>query len=125
VDTAHVRIVLRHQREAALARVEAMSSELGEIITSSIDANADDEHDPEGSTIAFERARVAALLAEAQAELAGLDRAAKRLEDGSYGICDRCGERISSERLEARPATAFCIRCADGGYSQGRSSRVT
>jgi len=115
VDTPAVRAVLKRQQEVTTARIEDIASERDEIITSSVDSNADDEHDPEGSTIAFERARVAALLAEAQAELEGLNRAVERLEDGSYGICDRCGDRIAPERLEARPAAVLCIRCASAG----------
>ncbi len=34
-----------------------------------------------------------------------------RLEDGTYGICEMCGEEISIERLKARPVTTYCIKC--------------
>jgi len=34
-----------------------------------------------------------------------------KLEDGSFGICDRCGEEITIARLKARPVTSYCIRC--------------
>lgn len=40
-----------------------------------------------------------------------IDQALERIEDGSYGICDSCGEDISYERLEARPVTTLCIDC--------------
>ncbi len=40
-----------------------------------------------------------------------IDEAIKRIEDGTYGECESCGEDISTERLEARPVTTFCIDC--------------
>lgn len=56
---------------------------------------------------------VAALEAEAAQELAEIDAALKRLEEGSYGICTSCGEPISPARLQARPACAECLDCAE------------
>ncbi|MET7718880.1 TraR/DksA C4-type zinc finger protein [Streptomyces sp. NPDC005407] len=75
-------------------------------------AAIDDEHDPEGSSTAFERAHVAALLAQTRDHLADLDRALERLERGDYGRCEGCGEPIPAERLEVRPAASTCVRCA-------------
>ncbi len=40
-----------------------------------------------------------------------VNEAIKRIDDGKYGICERCGEGISEKRLEARPVTTFCIDC--------------
>ncbi|MBE1297110.1 TraR/DksA family transcriptional regulator [Phycobacter azelaicus] len=45
-------------------------------------------------------------------ELRQIDAALGRLEDGSYGYCQICGEAISSERLDLIPATPFCKKCA-------------
>lgn len=75
-------------------------------------ASPDDEHDAEGSTIGFERARVAALLAEAQRALADVERALERLDTGVYGRCERCGGGIGEERLAALPSTTRCVACA-------------
>ncbi len=75
-------------------------------------ANADDEHDPEGATIAFERAQVTALLDQARRRLGDVDAALARWDEGSYGRCLSCGETIASARLEARPTATTCIRCA-------------
>ncbi|HET9141946.1 TraR/DksA family transcriptional regulator [Actinophytocola sp.] len=74
----------------------------------------DDEHDPEGVTVAFERAQVAGLLAVATEELEALDAAVARIDAGTYGVCQRCGQPIAPERLEALPAATTCIRCATG-----------
>src|SRR5580692_10152379 len=91
---------LQDERHSTLARIEALTSELEEIVASSIDANNDDEHDPEGSTVAYDRAQTAALLNEARAYLVDLDVAVSRLAAGTYAVCDRCGGNIASERLQ-------------------------
>jgi DnaK suppressor protein len=40
-----------------------------------------------------------------------IEEAIARIEDGSYGICEDCGEEIGIKRLEARPVTMLCIDC--------------
>ncbi len=40
-----------------------------------------------------------------------IDQALERIEDGTFGLCERCGEEIQSERLAARPVTTYCINC--------------
>jgi DnaK suppressor protein len=72
----------------------------------------DDEHDAEGSTIGFERARVSSLLAGGERRIAGLEEALERIRAGIYHRCDRCGADIGRERLEALPATRVCVGCA-------------
>ncbi len=89
-----------------------MAGELDDIVAGSAGSNIDDEHDPEGSTIAFERAQIATLLREARAYLGELDRASARLEAGGYWACERCGGPIAEERLAARPAARTCVGCA-------------
>ena len=106
------RAALEAERAITLNRIGAMESEFDEIVSGSADSNADDEHDPEGSTIAFERAQTAALLQDARAYLEELDGAAARIDAGSYWTCVRCGGDIAAARLMARPATRTCISCA-------------
>jgi RNA polymerase-binding transcription factor DksA len=72
----------------------------------------DDEHDAEGSTIGFERARVSGLLAGAQERVADLEQALARFAAGSYFSCERCGGDIGVERLDALPSTRRCFDCA-------------
>src|ERR1700682_2198163 len=96
--------LLNAEKQTTVARIEALKAEINDIVAGSVDSNADDEHDPEGSTIAFERAQVAGLLIEARAYLDDLDRAVARLAAGSYWTCERCGAQIGSERLAARLA---------------------
>lgn len=103
---------LTAERERASTRLAALTREFDAIVDGSDAANADDEHDPEGSTVGFERAQVAALIAQVRAHLDALDDALDRLQRGSYGTCERCAEPIGIERLEAQPAAVTCIRCA-------------
>jgi DnaK suppressor protein len=112
MDESAVRDTLEAERASTLARLQAMTAEYEGIVAASVDTNADDEHDPEGSTIAFERAQVAALVTQAQSDLDDLDRAVARLDQGRYATCEQCGSPIAADRLAARPATRTCITCA-------------
>ena len=42
-----------------------------------------------------------------------IEKALRKIEDGSFGVCEECGEEISVKRLEARPETTLCIRCKE------------
>jgi DnaK suppressor protein len=103
---------LIRERDATAEQIANLSGLVGEIIAASTDVATDDEHDPEGQTIAFERAQAMALLEQARTRLADVDAALDRLRSGSYGRCERCGGPIAAERLEARPAARTCIVCA-------------
>jgi RNA polymerase-binding transcription factor DksA len=96
-------------------RLAALSGDYSGIVAASRDSNADDEHDPEGSTIAFERSQVGTLVADARATLAEVEAARARLAEGRYGTCERCGSPIGDDRLEARPTARTCIACARSG----------
>jgi DnaK suppressor protein len=103
---------LGEERAAALAQIEALTREFDEVVAASRSSNADDEHDPEGATIAFERQQVAALLEQARRRLADVEAAIRNVEGGIYGICESCGRPIGAERLAARPSARTCIECA-------------
>ena len=123
----NIRDALEEERKKALARIHELHSELDGIIADVVDTNADDEHDPEGPTIAYERARVIALLAKAQSHLGDLNEALARLESGDYSICETCGRTIPTERLRALPACRTCIECAIGRSAsiKGTSDRTS
>jgi len=106
--------LLAAERAATLERLAALERELRGIIESSGPAGTDDEHDPEGATIAYERQYVAALIDQAREHLARIDAAAARLAEGSYGRCERCGRPIGAARLAARPVATTCMSCAAG-----------
>jgi DnaK suppressor protein len=100
------------ERAAAQAQIEALTREFDGVVAASQSSNADDEHDPEGATIAFERQQVVALLEQARRRLADVEAAIRAVESGIYGICETCGRPIAPERLAARPAARTCIDCA-------------
>jgi DnaK suppressor protein len=82
------------------------------VIASASSTTGDDEHDPEGATIGFERAQAQASVDRASARLAEIDAALVRQGGGSYGVCVECGAEIGAERLAARPSADRCIACA-------------
>jgi RNA polymerase-binding protein DksA len=103
---------LQAEHAAALTQIETLTREFDEVVAASRASNADDEHDPEGATIAFERQQVVALLEQARQRLADVEAALARRESGDYGRCENCGRPIAAERLAARPAARTCIDCA-------------
>jgi DnaK suppressor protein len=114
VKLAWASTLLEAEREQTLSLLRALGAEFEGIVAASLDANSDDEHDPEGATIAFERERTSALRAQAEARLDDVDRALARVATGNYGICRSCRGPIATERLRALPVTEVCIGCARG-----------
>lgn len=105
------------ERSEVARLAEALAVELDGIIESVSLSNNDDEHDPDGATNGYERAKATAMLRRAEARLLELDQAAQRLRDGTYGRCERCGGSIGAERLDALVATTRCRACADPASS--------
>jgi DnaK suppressor protein len=103
---------LTGQRAATDARIVALLRERDGIVASADLTNTDDEHDPEGATLAFEREQISALLESARTRLAALEAALSRVQQGTYGICAGCGTEIPAGRLLARPDTTTCVACA-------------
>ena len=103
---------LSAERVAAAARIAALERDIATIVESAKGGATDDEHDAEGATIAFERAQAMALLEETRTQVEALDTALTRVDTGSYGVCESCGQDIAPERLVARPSATLCITCA-------------
>jgi RNA polymerase-binding transcription factor DksA len=103
---------LADERRSTLERLASLTGDYDAVVAASLDTNADDEHDPEGATIAFERSQIGALVRQVRHHLAEVDAAIGRVEAGTYGVCEVCGEAIGEARLEALPAARTCIRCA-------------
>ncbi|MFC0622627.1 TraR/DksA family transcriptional regulator [Kribbella deserti] len=103
---------LERERRETLKRLAYLSDDFDQVVAASYDSNADDEHDPEGATIAFERSQLGALADQAQRRLTEIDAALERVAAGTYGICERCHRPIASDRLQARPVARTCTECA-------------
>ena len=114
-EVREARELLLRERADAVARLEGARRERAAIVEAARDAAADDEHDPEGATIAYERAQVTALEQAAAERLAEVDAALARLAAGNYGRCERCGQPIPPGRLAARPTARRCAGCAGLG----------
>ena len=107
----HFRAVLEEQR-ADLEQHRAHNEESLVEVRVARDVETDDEHDPEGPTIASEWSRLTGLQEDTAKQLTVLDKAIARIEAGSFGLCSRCGKPIGRARLDARPAAELCIDCA-------------
>jgi len=66
----------------------------------------------DGTTEAVERLTKVGAAEQLDAMRADVVRALEKLDDGTCGLCDRCGASIPDERLEARPWSVLCVRCA-------------
>jgi RNA polymerase-binding transcription factor DksA len=111
VDTHVARAALERDRATSLVQLDHLRRDLADVIAAAADVATDDEHDPEGATIAYERSRMQALLEQTETHLVEIGLALERLDAGTYGICVECGREIGAERLQARPASRTCITC--------------
>lgn len=109
VDARSLLLADRREVESAIT---AGSSQLETLLASQRDVAADDEHDPEGPTVSIQRAELTAMLRQSREHLLAVDAALRRIDDGSYGICESCGRAIPEQRLAARPFAQRCVSCA-------------
>jgi DnaK suppressor protein len=104
-------VLLARQVELS-ERLADMRADLIRMQDAAVDANLDDEHDPEGATVAFERSQLTTMIQSTADDLTETAQALERVAQGRYGRCERCAEPIGAARLEARPATRLCVDCA-------------
>lgn len=113
-ELAAIEDLLQVEEEQAAASEASLVAEYEGIVAASADANLDDEHDPEGATVGYERARVGSLLQQVRGRLAAVAAARERIRAGAYGTCAQCGQPISFDRLMAFPTAERCVSCAKG-----------
>ena len=111
-DLARVRDAIEIERARTIDQITNLERSFAGIVAAAELTSTDDEHDPEGATIAYERAQVSALLRQARDDLVALDGALERIDDGTLHKCAVCGDPIAVERLLALPSARTCIRCA-------------
>jgi DnaK suppressor protein len=121
IDTSEFRTLLEQERGRIVDAIHYLASEnpgnmqdeLGEL-----GGRGTDNHLGDMASVTFDRELDEGLEEGAQQTLAQIDRALAKLDDGTYGICERCGRPIAEERLRARPWATLCIedqRRADRG----------
>ncbi|WP_026535399.1 TraR/DksA family transcriptional regulator [Arthrobacter sp. H14] len=111
-DPSPYRSYLEAERRQRLGLITKLRTSIDAASDARQDSNVDDEHDPEGSTIAFELSQASTLLRASSDRLAEIEAALNRLDDGSYGYCAACGNPIPPGRLEALPWTLYCVEHA-------------
>jgi RNA polymerase-binding protein DksA len=100
---------LNEQRSHSKAIVEAQESELSGLMRDSGDGAGQDQADL-GAT-SFERDHELTVLNSERDKLAQIERALTRIDDGTYGVCESCGNPIGKMRLMAFPRATLCMTC--------------
>jgi DnaK suppressor protein len=107
-----LRTHLAADREQTLGLIDSVTGEMESFVSARRDTATDDEHDPEGPTLAFERSQASAVLTQSLQHLTEIDSALLRIDEGTFGLCLSCKTPIALGRLEARPQAPLCISCA-------------
>ncbi len=100
-----LRAVLEQERDTLVSQLAELGFGEGGGLT--YDANFADS-----SQVTAERGEAEALAASLRETLDEVEHALGKLDTGSYGVCEGCGERINPARLEAKPAARLCMDCA-------------
>jgi len=105
---ATARIIEQEKRKLAKERADTLAEldRLREYLRGEVDADAE-EADPD----LYEREKTLALIRTLENKLESIEQALRLAEKGTYGICERCGEKIDPARLEALPHTTLCVKC--------------
>ena len=77
-----------------------------------------DDESGEGGTVNVDRERDLALSAQARAAVDEINHALAKMANGTYGLCEGCGEPIPKARLKALPHARLCVACKSGGLSR-------
>ena len=104
--------VVEAEQERTGRQIASLEAIVAGIVEASELISTDDEHDPEGATIAYERAQASALLRQARADRDALLVTRRRLELSQRVVCAVWGRNIDFERVAAVPTTSRCVRCA-------------
>jgi DnaK suppressor protein len=119
-----VRAQIRAEQRRLQSLVESLTANFDDLTEAADASPPDDEHDPEGHTIAFERSQLSGRRSEYLHAIAELAAAEVRLDDAQSSLCDVCGEPIPHERRLAVPTATRCVVCAGKGQSSSRLGRT-
>ncbi len=108
-ELAEVRTALDAERDRLRAEITESEAEIADLLRDAADPAGDDQADAGSKT--FEREHEMSLAASQREMLAQVDRAVARMADGSYGICENCGNPIGKARLQAFPRATLCMAC--------------
>jgi DnaK suppressor protein len=108
-ELAEVRKELEAEAAGLREDISTAESEIAERLGDSVGDAGDDSADAGAKT--FQREHELALTQNARELLAQTERALARIEDGSYGVCESCGQPIGKARLQAFPRAVLCVSC--------------
>ncbi len=113
------RTLLLSELAASLRQAESLRAEAEQLAEEMEPGDTQfDEESGEGATLNVERERDLALSAQARATADEINLALVKLDNGTYGTCERCGQPIPRARLKAMPSAALCVGCKSGGLSR-------
>ena len=118
---AQQRELLLEERRSYMISAEALKAQADSLALEHEPGDVQfDEEGGEGGTANVDREIDLYLSAQARATVVEIDRALHKIEEGTYGTCEQCGEAIPEARLQALPYAALCITCKSGGLSSRR-----
>jgi len=111
VDLEALRKTLLAERERLGREIAELDADLSESLEDSSEESPYDQHMAETAAVTLDREIDLTLEENARAAISQIDRALHKLENGSYGNCDKCGQAIGLERLKVAPFATLCIEC--------------
>jgi DnaK suppressor protein len=115
------RALLEHERATYLRQAEELKAQADSLALEHEPGDVQfDEEGGEGGTSNVDRELDLVLSAQARAAIEEIDRALAKIDAGTYGRCEQCGNPIPEARLEALPHAALCVACKSGGLSSRR-----
>jgi DnaK suppressor protein len=118
---ASQRQLLRDERANYLRSAETLKAQADSLALEHEPGDVQfDEEGGEGGTSNVDRELDLVLSAQARAAATEIDRALAKIEAGTYGLCEQCGQPIPDARLQALPQAALCVACKSGGLSSRR-----
>ena len=122
MDDQHARQRLEEERARLLQVRETFDGESDESERDSMnELSGMDQHQADVGTETFEREKDLSILENVQSELAEIEHALERINDGTYGRCEACGRPIAEDRLDAMPATRLCLDDQAAAERQARA----
>src|SRR5689334_8412977 len=110
MDADQARSLLDQERERLQGIKEELDANRDESQSDSLEElSSYDQHQADVATETFDREKDLSILDNIEGELADIEHALQRLDDGTYGTCEACGKPIGDDRLAATPATRFCV----------------
>ncbi|HEX3539437.1 MAG TPA: TraR/DksA C4-type zinc finger protein [Acidimicrobiales bacterium] len=116
---AEQRNLLLQERESYTKQADELKAEADSLALEHEPGDVQfDEEGGEGGTSNVDRELDLVLSAQARGAVVEIDRALAKIESGSYGLCEQCGQPIPPARLQALPYAALCVACKSGGLSR-------